>query len=73
VPGYGNTAPHESGLFGVFEKRPPCQQNDYLGWIDRTKRESTRAKRLAQVLDERQTGTEYMKMQWNPGAPGQER
>ena len=43
---------------------PAFQRNDYLGWIARAKRPETRAKRLAQMLDELRDGTTYMKMRW---------
>ena len=50
------------GLRAAFDKRPPYQRNDYLGWIGRAKRPETRAKRLAQMLDELSAGDRYMKM-----------
>ena len=49
-------------LLADFFDRPAYQQNDYLGWIDRAKRESTRTKRLEQMLDELRVGGVYMKM-----------
>jgi uncharacterized protein YdhG (YjbR/CyaY superfamily) len=65
LPDYISTALRESGLFRAYGERPPYQQNDYLGWIDQAKREDTRSKRLAQMLDELRAGNVYMKMQWN--------
>jgi len=50
----------------AYRARPPYQQNDYIGWITRAKLESTRQKRLAQMLDELEGGTTYMKMKWHP-------
>jgi uncharacterized protein YdeI (YjbR/CyaY-like superfamily) len=50
----------------AYDRRPPYQRNDYLGWILRAKRQETKEKRLAQMLDELQAGTEYMKMDWRP-------
>jgi uncharacterized protein YdhG (YjbR/CyaY superfamily) len=58
----------ESRLMSAYERRPPYQQNDYLGWIGRAKRGETRAQRLSQMLDELRTGNVYMKMTWNPGS-----
>ncbi|MDH4044322.1 MAG: YdeI/OmpD-associated family protein [Gemmatimonadota bacterium] len=50
------------GLMEAYRARPPYQRNDYLGWISRAKRPETRAKRLAQMLDELAAGDRYMKM-----------
>jgi len=52
-------------LMSAFEKRPPYQQNDYLGWIARAKRPATREKRLAQMLDELAGGDRYMNMPYS--------
>ena len=54
----------DSGLTDAFDARPPYQRNDYLGWINRAKREDTRMKRLHQMLDELQQGDVYMNMKW---------
>jgi uncharacterized protein YdeI (YjbR/CyaY-like superfamily) len=54
------------GLMDAYRARPPYQQNDYIGWIQRAKLESTRQKRLNQMLDELERGGVYMKMKWNP-------
>lgn len=53
-------------LLSAFEARPPFQRNDYLGWIARARKEETRDKRLAQMLDELEDGDIYMKMRWKP-------
>ena len=55
-----------AGLRGAYDTRPPYQRNDYLGWIARAKRDETREKRIAQMLDELTNGTHYMKMRWPP-------
>jgi uncharacterized protein YdeI (YjbR/CyaY-like superfamily) len=52
-------------LMETFERRPPYQRNDYLGWIARAKRTATREKRLAQMLDELACGDRYMNMPYN--------
>lgn len=54
------------GLMDAYEKRPPYQQNDYVGWIIRAKRAETQQKRLAQMLDELEGGKLYMKMDYRP-------
>ena len=52
-------------LRAAYDARPPYQRNDYLSWITGAKRPDTRAKRLAQMLDELENGGVYMKMKWN--------
>ena len=52
------------GLGRAYEERPPYQRNDYLRWIARAKREATRDKRLAQMLEELAAGDRYMNMAW---------
>lgn len=54
------------GLMDAYLSRPPYQQNDYIGWIARAKLESTRQKRLNQMLEELQGGKLYMNMKWHP-------
>ena len=56
----------EAGLWTAYEARPPYQRNDYLGWIAGAKRDATRRKRIAQMLDELSRGDVYMKMAWRP-------
>ena len=60
-----------AGLREAYDTRPWYQRNDYLGWIDRAKRPETRAKRLAQMLDELRARDVYMKMRWRPKQKGQ--
>lgn len=54
------------GLMSAYEARPPYQQNDYIGWISRAKREETRQRRLMQMLDELERGDKYLKMDYKP-------
>ena len=54
----------ERKLMTAYRARPDYQQNDYIGWITRARRDTTRAKRLAQMLDELQRGGVYMNMKW---------
>ena len=46
----------------AYRKRPAYQQNDYIGWIEKAKREETKMKRLAQMLNELEASGIYMKM-----------
>jgi uncharacterized protein YdeI (YjbR/CyaY-like superfamily) len=52
-------------LMAAYRSRPPYQQNDYVGWISRSKLPATRAKRLTQMLEELERGGVYMHMHWN--------
>jgi len=54
----------ERGLMDAYRACPDYQQNDYIGWITRAKRDATRQKRLAQMLDELEGGDTYMNMSW---------
>jgi len=55
----------EANLADKYLLRPPYQQNDYIGWIVRGKREDTRQKRLQQMLDELAAGEKYMGMNYH--------
>jgi uncharacterized protein YdeI (YjbR/CyaY-like superfamily) len=67
MPDYVERALEERGLTEAYRARPDYQQNDYVGWIERAKREDTRIRRLEQMLDELEAGDVYMKMDWRPG------
>ena len=60
MPAYIRQALADHGLTKAYDDRPPYQQNDYIGWITRAKREETRRKRLVQMLDELQDSDRYM-------------
>ena len=60
----------ERGLMQSYNARPAYQQNDYVGWITRAKREGTRRRRLNQMLDELEAGGVYMRMKWNGDKAG---
>jgi len=62
IPDYVANALDKDGLWNRYRARPPYQQNDYIGWITRGKREETRQKRLAQMLGELHSGDAYMGM-----------
>ena len=51
-------------LMDVYRKRPPYQQNDYLGWISKAKRPETKEKRISQMLEELRSGDKYMGMDY---------
>jgi uncharacterized protein YdeI (YjbR/CyaY-like superfamily) len=58
----------QNGLMDRYNERPAYQRNDYLSWIARAKRDSTRQKRLQQMLDELAAGGVYMNMPHRPSA-----
>ena len=64
MPDYMREALTERNLMDAYRKRPDYQQNDYIGWITRAKREETKEKRLTQMLDELEGGKLYMNMTW---------
>lgn len=66
MPAFVRDALVERGLMDAYLSRPPYQQNDYVGWISRAKREETQQKRLAQMLDELERGDRYMNMVYRP-------
>ncbi len=68
MPDFVKVALNERSLNAAYEARPPFQRNDYLTWILRARKEDTRRKRLAQMLDELEDGDVYMKMTWKPSA-----
>jgi len=51
-----------NSLLERYYERPPYQQNDYLGWIARAKRDITRQRRITQMLQELAQGDRYMNM-----------
>ena len=67
MPDFVREALESRGLMEAYYERPPYQQNDYIGWINRAKREETKQKRLNQMLDELEKGDIYMNMEWTKG------
>ena len=57
------------GLMEAYRQRPAYQQNDYIGWITRAKRQETIEKRLNQMLEELEDGDRYMKMAYQSKRP----
>jgi uncharacterized protein YdeI (YjbR/CyaY-like superfamily) len=70
MPDYVQEALLEHRLMEAYRSRPPYQQNDYIGWITRAKRQETRERRLAQMLVELERGDKYMKMDYRPKRRG---
>ena len=64
MPEFVRDALVQSGLMDAYRSRPPYQQNDYIGWLNRAKREETKYKRLEQMLNELASGDRYMKMEY---------
>ena len=64
MPDFLRQAIEARGLIDAYLARPPYQRNDYIGWIMRARLESTKQKRLNQMLDELERGGIYMKMKW---------
>ncbi len=62
MPDFVEKALNKAGLMDDFRNRPAYQQNDYLGWINRAKKQDTKNKRLEQMLYELEVGGVYMKM-----------
>ena len=66
MPEYIQAALVQRGLMDAYRDRPAYQQNDYIGWITRAKRQATVQKRLDQMLEELERGDTYMKMAYQP-------
>ena len=60
MPEFVSRALNERGLMDEYRNRQAYQQNDYLGWINQAKRQETKQKRLARMLDELAAGGVYM-------------
>lgn len=69
MPDFVKAALVDRGLLDAYHSRPPYQQNDYVGWINRAKRMETKQKRLEQMLYELERGDLYMKMDYSPKKP----
>jgi len=68
MPDFVAAALDDAGLRAAYDARPDYQRNDYLGWINQAKRDETKRKRLAQMLDELRSGDTYMDMPWGGSA-----
>jgi len=58
----------KGGVTAAYKARPHYQQNDYVGWITRTKLSATRDKRIRQMVAELKKGGVYMGMKHAPTA-----
>lgn len=65
MPEFFRDALESHGLMDAYLSRPHYQQNDYIGWVTRAKLETTKHKRLNQMLNELERGGVYMNMKWN--------
>jgi uncharacterized protein YdeI (YjbR/CyaY-like superfamily) len=67
MPEFFRDALNSHGLMSAYLERPPYQQNDYIGSlrVTRAKLESTKQKRLNQMLEELKKGGVYMRMKWS--------
>jgi len=66
MPDFIRQALLENKIMDAYLARPPYQQNDYIGWINRAVQEQTKQKRLDQMISELKRGDVYMKMKYNP-------
>lgn len=66
IPDFVKDALEKQGLLEDYKARPAYQQNDYIGWINRAKRQVTKEKRLNQMLNELELGGVYMNMDHPP-------
>jgi hypothetical protein len=69
MPDFVRDALLARGLMDAYRERPAYQQNDYIGWITRAKRQETVDRRLSQMLDELERGDKYMKMAYRSKKP----
>jgi hypothetical protein len=69
MPGNVRTALVKRELMDAYRERPQYQQHEYLKWIASANGETTKQKRLDQMLDELKHGGLYMGEPWTPPAP----
>jgi uncharacterized protein YdeI (YjbR/CyaY-like superfamily) len=67
MPAFVRKALDEHGVMDAYKARPAYQKNDYVGWINGARLETTRQKRLDQMLSELKGGKKYMNMAWSGG------
>jgi len=66
MPPWMRRAILDAGLMKPYRSRPAYQQNDYIAWITRGTLNTTKQRRLTQMLSELRRGDRYMKMAWKP-------
>ena len=69
MPEFVQKALRDQNLMEHYLLRPPYQRNDYIGWINRAKKEETKQKRMNQMLDELSKGEKYMGMDYKAKMP----
>jgi uncharacterized protein YdeI (YjbR/CyaY-like superfamily) len=69
MPAFIRQALVKGKLMEAYRNRPAYQQNDYIGWITRAKRQETQEKRLTQMLEELERGDRYMNMVYRAKRP----
>lgn len=65
MPDFVISALEKECLTERYYNRPLYQQNDYIGWITRAKRQETISKMLNQMIRELKSGDQYMGMKYN--------
>jgi hypothetical protein len=65
MPAFVHEELESRGLMDRYNERPAYQRNDYLMWINKAERDTTKHKRLYQMLEELEAGGLYMNMKWN--------
>lgn len=64
IPEFIRKALEDNDLSEAYHARPAYQQNDYIGWITKARRQETQCKRLQQMLNELKNGNKYMGMDY---------
>lgn len=68
MPADVKSALSKGGVARDYAARPHYQQNDYVGWISRSKLPATRDKRIRQMVAELKKGGVYMGMKHAPSS-----
>ena len=66
IPEFVRKALKKQGLMDDYKARPAYKQNDYIGWINRARRQVTKERRLNQMIEELERGGVYMNMDHPP-------
>lgn len=56
----------KENVLDKYNKRPAYQRNQYIDWITSAKRETTKEKRLNQMIDELKVGDSFRGEKYNP-------
>lgn len=71
MPKFVSRALEKRGLMDAFNKRPPYQRNDYIGWIKNGADKKDQEIRLSQMLDELERGGIYRGRAWRSAKKGE--